>query len=67
MSEGNGFRLTKMKRGDVIRLGNGVVIELRSEGESVARVAVSVPRDVPIIIERGGIPSPFQQKKPSDI
>lgn len=65
MSAG-GFMNIKMRRGDKIRIGNGIVIDLKTDGEEGARVCVTAPRDQKIIIERG-IASPFQPKPPSDI
>ncbi len=65
-ADNSGFMNIKLKKGDIVRLGNGVVIELKADGESSARVSVSAPRDIPIVIERG-IPSPFQPLRSSGI
>lgn len=63
---GGGFMNIKMRRGDKVRIGNGVIIDLKTDGEEGARVCVTAPPDMKIIIERG-IPSPFQPKPRSDI
>lgn len=63
---GGGFLNIKMKRGDVVRVGHDIIIEVKSEGESSIRVSVTAPRETRILIERG-IPSPFHGRTPSDI
>lgn len=65
MSSGGCLNI-RMRRGDVIRVGNDIIIEVKSEGESAARVLVTAPQEVKILIERG-IPSPFHLKVASDI
>lgn len=61
-----GFMAVKMRRGDIVRLGDQITIELKKDGSEVARITISAPIDVPIIIERG-IQSPFHKVPQSDI